>query len=152
MTPTVSPTPTTTVTPGGKKLDLDGDGEVDALTDGLLLLRRLFGFSAQALDPGAVDMDCTRCDAPSIEGYIADNLALFDVDDDGEFEALTDGLLALRGLFGFTGNALITGAVDQSDCMRWTRPRSRPTSTSLRCEPPSGPSRRRRTGRRRDSR
>jgi hypothetical protein len=52
-------------------LDVDGDGEVQPLTDGLLILRRLFGFSDAALTAGAVDTgDCTRCDAAAIEPFL----------------------------------------------------------------------------------
>jgi hypothetical protein len=35
-----------------------------------------------------------------------------DIDGDGDFEPLTDALLAMRWAFGFTGNALIADAVD----------------------------------------
>ena len=35
----------------------------------------------------------------------------FDIDDDGELGALTDGLLILRHLFGFSGPTLTEGAV-----------------------------------------
>ena len=35
----------------------------------------------------------------------------FDIDDDGELDALTDGLLILRHLFGFSGSTLTEGAV-----------------------------------------
>ena len=53
-------------------LDIDGDGECEALTDGLLGLRYLFGFRGSVLITGAVDLaNCTRCDAPSIEAYLA---------------------------------------------------------------------------------
>jgi hypothetical protein len=56
-------------------LDPDGDGESEALTDGLLLLRYFFGFRGPTLIAGAVDTsDCTRCDAPAIEDYIAAGL------------------------------------------------------------------------------
>ncbi|MBF0438519.1 MAG: matrixin family metalloprotease [Magnetococcales bacterium] len=36
-------------------LDVDGDGKITAQTDGLLILRRLFGFSGAALTSGVVD-------------------------------------------------------------------------------------------------
>jgi hypothetical protein len=53
-------------------LDADGDGERQALTDGLLFLRYLFTLRGTALVAGAVDLsDCTRCDAAAIEPYIA---------------------------------------------------------------------------------
>jgi hypothetical protein len=52
-------------------LDVDGDGQVLPLTDSLLLLRSTFGFRGSVLINGAVSGTCTRCDAPSIEAYIA---------------------------------------------------------------------------------
>ena len=53
-------------------LDLDGSLSVEPLTDGLLLLRYVFGFRGATLVSGAVDLlDCTRCDAPAIEAYLA---------------------------------------------------------------------------------
>ena len=52
-------------------LDVDGNGATAALTDGLLVLRFLFGFTDAALVSGAVDLgNCTRCDASSIEAYL----------------------------------------------------------------------------------
>ena len=52
-------------------IDIDGDGESQPLTDGLLVLRRLFGFSGATLVNGAVDLlNCTRCDAPAIGGFL----------------------------------------------------------------------------------
>jgi hypothetical protein len=54
--------------------DIDGNGATDALTDGLLLLRYFFGFRGATLVSGAVGPGCTRCDAPSIEAFIADHL------------------------------------------------------------------------------
>ncbi|HEX2464778.1 MAG TPA: hypothetical protein VHR17_09135 [Thermoanaerobaculia bacterium] len=50
--------------------DVDGDGTLAPLTDGLLVLRYLFGFTGATLISGAVDPDCTRCTAPAIEAYI----------------------------------------------------------------------------------
>jgi hypothetical protein len=49
-------------------LDIDGNGSVAPLTDGLLVLRYLFGFTGGTLISGAVDLTgCTRCTAPAIE-------------------------------------------------------------------------------------
>jgi hypothetical protein len=47
-------------------------------------------------------------------------LAVLDIDGSGDIRALTDGLLVLRFLFGFTGTTLITGAVDVANCSRCT--------------------------------
>jgi hypothetical protein len=51
-------------------LDADGDGEPIALTDGVLMLRRLFGFEGDALVMDAVDPQCGRCTADLIESWI----------------------------------------------------------------------------------
>jgi trimeric autotransporter adhesin len=52
-------------------LDVDANGEVDALTDGLLLLRSMFELTDDALVTGAVDSaNCTECDAEGIDSYI----------------------------------------------------------------------------------
>jgi hypothetical protein len=117
VTPSFTPTPTST--PAGAVVDADGDGEAEPLTDGLLILRWVFGFTGQPLVIGAVDAsDCTRCTAGEIEGYLAGIAAQLDIDDDGELVPLTDGLLILRWLFEFTGLPLVNGAVDLSDCGR----------------------------------
>jgi hypothetical protein len=52
-------------------LDVDGNGVIEALSDGLLVLRYEFGFRGATLITGAVAANCTRCDAPSIEAYLA---------------------------------------------------------------------------------
>jgi hypothetical protein len=117
-TPTVTatptgptPTPTPTVTPGGKTLDVDANGVVQPLTDGLLVLRRLFGFSGLTLTGGALGNGCSRCDAGAIAAYI-DSLGLtLDVDDNDVVQPLTDGLMILRRLFGFSGSTLTSGAL-----------------------------------------
>jgi hypothetical protein len=97
--------------------DIDGNGSTDALTDGLLVLRSLFGFTDAVLVAGAVDLaECSRCDSDAIEPYLAGLGLALDIDDSGSAEALTDGLLLVRSLFGFTGNPLISGAVDLDAC------------------------------------
>jgi Ca2+-binding RTX toxin-like protein len=50
-------------------LDIDGNGEVDALSDGLLILRYLFGLSGDKLTDGAIGSDASR-DANEIEEYL----------------------------------------------------------------------------------
>jgi len=50
--------------------DIDGNGEMDALTDGLLLLRYLFDITGDSLINGAVALDATRTTAEQIEQYI----------------------------------------------------------------------------------
>jgi len=50
--------------------DVDGNGAVDALTDGLLLLRYLMGLRGAALIQGAVGAPALRRTAADIEAYI----------------------------------------------------------------------------------
>jgi hypothetical protein len=52
-------------------LDIDGNGSAQALTDGLLVMRYGFGFRGATLITNAVGSGCTRCDALSIEAYLA---------------------------------------------------------------------------------
>ena len=91
--------------------DIDRDGEAQPLTDGLLVIRYLFGFSGSALTNGAVAAGAERSLASDIEAYLADNSVYLDIDSDGKALPLTDGLLIIRYLFGFSGDALVSGAV-----------------------------------------
>ena len=102
------------VSEGDFSFDIDGDGETEALTDGLLVLRYLFGFSGMTLSEGAVSSSALRADAGDIATHLSDNLAELDVDGDGDTDALTDGLLLLRYLFGFRDETLIAGALSSS--------------------------------------
>jgi hypothetical protein len=92
-------------------LDIDGNGVVDALTDGLLNLRHRFGFSGAGLTTGAVGPNCSRCSAGDIQTYINGQALVFDIDNNGALDPLTDALLILRFMFGFTGTTLTTNAV-----------------------------------------
>ena len=93
-------------------LDVDGDGEQIPLTDGLLVIRYLFGFTGDPLTQGAVSSSGARKDAASIRRYLEDNLGALDIDQNGVAAPLTDGLLIIRHLFGFTGDALTQSATD----------------------------------------
>ena len=52
------------------QLDVDGNGVSDGPTDGLLIIRYLFGLRGNALITGAVAPNATRVTAPLIEAYI----------------------------------------------------------------------------------
>jgi hypothetical protein len=92
-------------------VDLDGNNDYDALTDGLLLLRGMFGLDGDALITGTVADDATYKLAEDIETRIANLGDLADIDGNGEIDALTDGLLTLRYLFGLEGETLVAGVV-----------------------------------------
>jgi hypothetical protein len=51
-------------------LDIDGNGSVDALTDGLMVLRYLFGLRGQGLINGAIADNAMRTEAADVEAYI----------------------------------------------------------------------------------
>jgi Zn-dependent metalloprotease len=103
-------------TTNGDGLDIDGNGELDALTDGLLVIRYLFGLTGDSLTTNAVASNCTRCGNTEIESFLG-NLSFLDVDKNGSNDALTDGLLVIRYVFGLTGEALTSEAV-ASNCTR----------------------------------
>ena len=90
-------------------LDIDGNGEYDALTDGLLLLRGMFGLSEGALISGAVASDAAYASSSEIVSRIDILGDLIDIDGNGGVDALTDGLVILRYLFGLRGEVLING-------------------------------------------
>ena len=50
--------------------DIDGNGQIDALTDGLLMLRYLFGLEGDTLINGVVAVDATRTTAEEIEAHL----------------------------------------------------------------------------------
>jgi hypothetical protein len=104
-------------TPPSGSLDIDGNGEYDALTDGLLLLRGMFGLTDSALIAGAVASEAVYTSSEELQTRITLLGDLADIDGNGEIDALTDGLLTLRYLFGLEGNTLITGVV-ASDATR----------------------------------
>ena len=95
----------------GFDLDIDDDGKTDALTDGLLVIRYMFGFSGNSLTSGAIGSGANRSSAQDIETLLAASTTELDIDGDGSTEALTDGLLIIRELFGFSGDTLIVGAL-----------------------------------------
>ena len=106
----------------GCLLDIDGNGKVDALTDGLMILRALFGLTGTSVTAGAIGTGATRTTWAQIQPMI--NLSKLDIDGSGATEALTDGLMLMRAMFGLTGAAVTNGAVSASA--------TRPTWTDIR--------------------
>ena len=95
-------------------LDVDGNGTVGLLTDGLLLVRYLIGTRGSALTDGAAagdaheDRDTHQEIAAYLQGLVDDDV--LDVDGNGAVGLLTDGLLMVRYLIGTRGPALTNGA------------------------------------------
>ena len=92
-------------------LDVDGNGTYDALTDGVLILRYLFGLTDNPLTDGAVGNTPARSTPADIKQYLDSVKPLLDVDGDGQTDALTDGLIIVRYLLGLRGPSLVAGAV-----------------------------------------
>jgi len=103
-------------------IDIDMSGDVRPLSDGLLITRYLFGFRGNNLVSGAVDPNGNQTTASDIADWIErgrvepspsknDNYVYLDVDKNGEVTALTDGIMILRHLFGYTGANLTAGAI-----------------------------------------
>ena len=91
--------------------DVDESLQAQPLTDGLLVIRYLFGFSGDSLTSGAVASDANRDASEVIASYLTEADSQLDIDGDGESKPLTDGLLLIRYLFGFSGDSLISGAI-----------------------------------------
>ena len=51
-------------------MDIDGNGHIEPLKDGVLILRYLFGFRGDALINGAVGANPARFTAADIEAYL----------------------------------------------------------------------------------
>ena len=90
--------------------DFDMNGDADALTDGLLLLRYAFGLTGESLVSGAIAHDSPLSDV-EVEQAVVNASLIADIDGNGQVDALTDGLLLLRYLFGLTDNSLVNAAI-----------------------------------------
>ena len=105
-----------TLKPQSFNLDVDGDGKVTALGDGLMVIRKLFGaaFAGDALTSKAISNNATRT-TTEIHEFIQSGVdeKVLDVDGDGSVTALGDGLMVIRKLFGaaFAGDALTSKAL-----------------------------------------
>ncbi|MDG0969090.1 MAG: M64 family metallopeptidase [Porticoccaceae bacterium] len=91
--------------------DIDDNEQTQALTDGILVIRHLFGLSGESLINDVIALDAERESADDIIQYLTDADSELDIDGDGNTDALTDGLLLLRYLFGIRSDGLITDAV-----------------------------------------
>ena len=110
-------------------LDIDGDGQTRGRTDGVLFVRYLLGIRGDRLINDAIGEGAVRNTAEEVEDYLdlASTIGftvngvtstLLDVDGSGLQRARNDGRLALRYLFGLTGNALIRDIEFEADAQR----------------------------------
>jgi hypothetical protein len=90
--------------------DFDGNGYVDALTDGLLFIRYGFNLRGTSLIQGAVAQN-SLLSSNQIEENLENAMDSLDIDGDQTINPLSDGLILLRYLFGFDDESLIDGVV-----------------------------------------
>jgi len=101
----------------GENFDLDFDFDknstLDALTDGLLLLRYTFGLRGENLTNSAISSESTLT-PEEVEANVEQAASIADIDNNSSLDALTDGLLFLRYAFGLRGDSLVNNAVASS--------------------------------------
>jgi hypothetical protein len=90
--------------------DFDGNGQADALTDGLILLRHAFGVRGASLTDSVMATDSTMT-PEEVQVAVEKALVIADIDGSGSVDALTDGLILLRYMFGLTGETLMDSVV-----------------------------------------
>jgi hypothetical protein len=104
-----------------RELDIDGNGQADALTDGVITLSSLFGFTGDSLTEGKVASDGQRIYSDEITNYLEQaQTNMLDVDGNGAADALTDGVIQLAYLFGFRGDQLANPAYIGTGATRTT--------------------------------
>ncbi|PTN35132.1 DUF1566 domain-containing protein [Desulfonatronum sp. SC1] len=101
-------------------LDVDQDGRVNALTDGLLIMRYLAGNRGEDLTRDALGQNARRTNANDIVAFLDSPACqtMLDVDGDGVLSQETDGVLVTRHMFGYSGDALVQDALGQ-EAWRW---------------------------------
>ena len=90
--------------------DIDGNGDADALTDGLTILKAAFGITGQSMIDGTLAPD-SEMTLEDVELSMQKTMSIADIDDNGEVGALTDGLIVLRYLFDITDSKLTKDAI-----------------------------------------
>ena len=111
--PTHAPSQPVNTAPGTTipKTDVDGNNQYGALSDGLMILRYMFGLTGAPLTANAADPNGSRTNPADVAQHLANIKPLLDVDGNGQTDALTDGLMLIRYRFGLRGNSLISNAV-----------------------------------------
>jgi putative intracellular protease/amidase len=94
-------------------LDIDVDGQINAATDGVLVIRHLLGLSSTSNVAGSVNPAGLRTGGTEVANFIQrmiDSRAL-DLDGDDSVNAATDGVMLLRAMLGLRDEAVTDGAL-----------------------------------------
>jgi hypothetical protein len=97
--------------------DFDSNNNDDALTDGLLFLRYNFGLTGDSLTDGVVSEDSETTSfeiEQNLYNLVKNNSQIADIDGNGYIDALSDGLILFRYLFGMRGESLTRGSMHLS--------------------------------------
>lgn len=116
FTATSSNAVSATFAPAGTVISLDVDAsgaptQYDAASDGVMLVRYLFGNAGAAITQDAHVVALNGRNEADTRAYIDLIRPLLDIDGDGKFGALTDGLLIIRYMLGLRSQALTDNAV-----------------------------------------
>jgi alpha-tubulin suppressor-like RCC1 family protein len=113
FTPAPQVTRVVTVNNGPALLDIDASGvatmpatKYDAATDGVMVLRYLFGYTNSATTANAMGASATR-DAAQINAHLQTIQPLLDINGDGDVKASIDGLIIVRYMIGLRSTALV---------------------------------------------
>jgi hypothetical protein len=90
--------------------DFDENGQADALSDGLMMIRYLFGLRGSIVTNSTMSSD-SPLSSDEIVANIEAAMDIADIDADDKHNALTDGLLLMRYLFGLRDNSLTQNVV-----------------------------------------
>ena len=92
-------------------LDIDANLQYLPESDGVIILRYLFGLTGSALTTGALGASATRTGEPQMTTYLIDILPMLDVDGNGRVDASSDGLMIVRKLLGLSGTGITQGVL-----------------------------------------
>ena len=108
------------VPPAACILDVDGNGVHDASTDGIMILRAMFGLTGAAVTNGAIGSGAKRTTWAEIQPAI--HALSLDIDGNNITDPLSDGLMILRSMLGLTGNAVTAGSLGSGTLSRGNWP------------------------------
>jgi hypothetical protein len=90
------------------RLNVNGDTQNEAATDGVMLMRYLLGYRGSALTAG-MTLNANRATPQAVEAFLASNNYDVSGSTTTSAHALRDGVVIMRYLQNATGNTMIAG-------------------------------------------